>query len=171
VGRPNPNLRVPPETDEGTVPNLRFSFADAHLRREDGGWAREVTERELPIATALAGVNMCLEAGAVRELHWHRQAEWAFVLSGAARITAIDAAGRAFADDVGEGGLWFFPAGLPHSIQALAGGCEFLLVFDDGGFSEHETFLLTDWLAHTPRDVLARDLGIAEDALAGPTNH
>src|ERR687886_381059 len=72
----------PPPTDAGSVPNLRFSFADAHRRVEDGGWAREVTQRELPVATTLAGVNMALEPGAVRELHWHTQAEWAYMLAG-----------------------------------------------------------------------------------------
>ena len=144
----------------GTVPNLRFSFEDAHPRVEDGGWAREVTERELPVATTLAGVNMRLEPGAVRELHWHKQAEWAYLLAGSGRITALDADGRPFLDDVGQGDLWYFPAGIPHSIQGLADGCEFLLVFDDGGFSENATFLLTDWLAHTPPEVVAANLGL-----------
>jgi oxalate decarboxylase len=160
----------PPPTDAGSVPNLRFSFADAHRRLEPGGWAREVTQRELPIATSLAGVNMRLEPGAVRELHWHKQAEWAYMLEGRARITALDLEGRGFVDDVGEGELWYFPAGVPHSIQGLREGCEFLLVFDDGGFSENATFLISDWLAHTPRDVLARNLGLPEsdlDALPG----
>jgi oxalate decarboxylase len=155
----------PPRTDEGTVPNLRFSFADAHNRVEPGGWAREVTERELPVATELAGVNMGLEPGAVRELHWHKQAEWAYMLSGRAQITAVDVDGHGFVDDVGKEDLWYFPPGIPHSIQAREEGCEFLLVFDDGGFSENATFLLSDWLAHTPREVLARDLGVPQVAL------
>ncbi|HET7053430.1 MAG TPA: oxalate decarboxylase family bicupin [Solirubrobacterales bacterium] len=155
-----------PATDEGTLPNLRFSFSDAHNRLEPGGWAREVTERELPVATTLAGVNMRLEPGAVRELHWHKQAEWAYMLWGGARITAVDSEGNGFVDDVEEGDLWYFPAGIPHSIQALATGCEFLLVFDDGAFSENATFLLSDWLAHTPREVLAKNFGVAEAAFA-----
>jgi oxalate decarboxylase len=156
---------APPATDEGTVPNLRFSFADAHNRIELGGWAREVTERELPVAKELAGVNMRLEPGAVRELHWHQQAEWAYMLSGRARITALDSGGHGFLDEVGEEDLWYFPAGIPHSIQALADGCEFLLVFDDGAFSENATFLLSDWLAHTPREALAKSLGVSRAAL------
>src|SRR6202043_233917 len=74
---------------------------------------------------------------------------------GRARLTAIDQDGRTFQDDVGEGDLWYFPAGIPHSIQGIEGdGCEFLLMFDDGNFSEEETFLLTDWLAPTRRGVL-----------------
>ena len=57
------------------------------------------------------------------------------MLAGRARITAIDPQGRNFIDDVGAGDLWNFPAGIPHSIQGLEEGCEFLLVFDNGNFS------------------------------------
>jgi oxalate decarboxylase len=88
------------------------------------------------------------------------------MLAGSARVTAIDQDGRNFIDDVKTGDLWNFRAGLPHSIQALADGCEFLLVFDDGAFSENETFLLTDWFLHTPLQVLAKNLGVPESALA-----
>ena len=89
----NPDIIVPPATDHGTLPNLRFSFSDSHVRMETGGWTRQVTVRELPVSTTIAGVNMRLNAGGIRELHWHKAAEWAFMLYGSARITAIDAEG------------------------------------------------------------------------------
>jgi oxalate decarboxylase len=122
--------------------------------------------RELPVATQIAGVDMRLSPGAIRELHWHKAAEWSLMLDGTARVTAVDAEGRNFIADVGPGDNWYFPAGIPHSIQALAEGCEFLLVFDDGNFSENETFLLTDWFAHTPPAVLAKNFGVPESAFA-----
>jgi oxalate decarboxylase len=157
----------PPVTDSGTLPTLRWSFADSHVKMREGGWSRQTTRREIPASTDLAMVNMRLKAGAVRELHWHKPAEWAFMLKGRARITAIDPEGRAFQDDVGEGDLWNFPSGIPHAIQGLEGdGCEFLLVFDDGDFSEDDTFAITDWLAHTPREVLAKNFGVPERAFA-----
>lgn len=162
----NPDLLVPPPTDAGTVPNLKFSFSDTHMRLEHGGWSREVTERELPIATTLSGVNMRLTPGGVRELHWHKQAEWSFMIYGRARITAVDQDGRNFIADVGVGDLWYFPPGVPHSIQGLEEGCEFLLVFDDGKFSENDTFTISDWFAHTPKDVLAANFGVRESAFA-----
>jgi oxalate decarboxylase len=163
----SPSRLAPPSTDHGTLPNLKWSFADSHNRLQPGGWARQTTIRELPIATELAGVDMRLEAGAVRELHWHKEGEWAYILKGGARVTSVDQELRTYQDDVGEGEGWFFPAGIPHSIQGLGGdGCEFLLVFDDGNFNEDETFLLTDWLAHTPKDVLAKNFGVPESAFA-----
>ncbi|MCY8267012.1 oxalate decarboxylase family bicupin [Bacillus haynesii] len=164
--RQNPDMLVPPETDHGTVPNMKFSFSDVHNRLEKGGYAREVTVRELPISDKLASVNMRLKPGAIRELHWHKEAEWAYMLYGKARITSVDQDGRNFIEDVKEGDLWYFPSGLPHSIQALEDGCEFLLVFDDGSFSENSTFQVTDWLAHTPDEVIAANFGISKDVVA-----
>jgi oxalate decarboxylase len=159
--RQNPDMLNPPATDSGTTPNLRFSFADAHMRQTNGGWTRQVTQRELGISKTIAGVQMRLNAGSVRELHWHKQAEWAYMLYGSARITAIDAQGRNFVDEVGVGDLWYFPGGIPHSIQGLGpDGCEFLLVFDDGDFDEDDTFLLSDWFKHTPPDVLGKNFGV-----------
>lgn len=153
--RENPDILVPPPSDSGTMANMRFSFSDAHQRLEVGGWAREVTNREIPASMDVAGVNMALEPGAYRELHWHKEAEWGLVLVGSCRVTAIDEHGRSFIDDVKAGDLWNFEAGLPHSIQGLQDGVEFLLVFSDPDFSENFTFLLSDWFAHTPQDVVA----------------
>jgi oxalate decarboxylase len=166
--RQNPDLVSPPATDHGTLPNLRFSFDDSHVRLETGGWTRQITVRELGISKNIAGVNMRLNAGGVRELHWHKAAEWAYMLYGTARITAVDAQGRNFVDDVGMGDLWYFPPGIPHSLQGLGpDGAEFLLVFDDGEFDEDNTFLLSDWLKHTPPEVLAKNFGTPASIFAG----
>jgi oxalate decarboxylase len=163
--RQNPDMLVPPATDHGTLPNLRFSFSDSHMRLESGGWTRQVTVRELGVSKDIAGVNMRLNAGGIRELHWHKAAEWAYMLYGNARITAVDADGRNFVDDVGVGDLWYFPSGVPHSIQGLnPDGCEFLLVFDDGEFDEDNTFLLSDWIKHTPDEVLGKNFGVPDTA-------
>jgi oxalate decarboxylase len=163
--RQNPDMLVPPSTDSGTLPNLRFSFSDAHMRLEPGGWTRQVTVRELGVSTTIAGVNMRLNAGGVRELHWHKAAEWACMLYGTARITAVDAHGGNFIDDVGVGDLWYFPSGVPHSIQGLGpDGCEFLLVFDDGTFDEDNTFLISDWFKHTPGEMLGKNFGVPASA-------
>jgi oxalate decarboxylase len=157
VERQNPDVLIGPVTDAGTVPNLKWPFALSHNRVLSGGWARETTTRELPISTEIAGVNMRLKPGGIRELHWHKEAEWAYMIAGGCRVSILDEEGRLFLDDVGAGDLWYFPAGLPHSIQALDKGAEFLLVFDSGDFSENETFPITDWFNHTPRDVLAKN--------------
>lgn len=37
---------------------------------------------------------------------------------------------------------------------------ENLKVFDDGNFSEDNTFLLTDWTSHIPKEVLAKNFQV-----------
>ena len=126
-----------------------------------GGWTRQVTTRELGVAKEMAGVNMRLNAGGVRELHWHKASEWAYLLYGTARITATDYDGNYFVDDIGVGDIWYFPSGIPHSIQGLGpDGCEFLLVFDDGDFDEDNTFMIADWFKHVPTEVLGKNFGV-----------
>lgn len=164
--RENPDILTPPPTDGGTLMNMKFSFSDAHMRLCPGGWAREVTNREIPASTQVAGVNMALEPGAYRELHWHKETEWGLMLVGNARVTCIDEKGRSFIDDASAGDLWNFEAGLPHSIQGLDQGCEFLLVFSEPDFQENNTFLLSDFIAHLPQDVIAANLKKTEDEIA-----
>ena len=69
--------------------------------------------------------------------------------------------------DVKEGDLWYFPAGLPHSLQGLGpDGAEFVLAFDNGTSSEFNTLPATDWMAHTPPDVLAKNFGVPAEAFS-----
>jgi oxalate decarboxylase len=160
----DPNSTWPPATDsKSLVQTFKYPFSFANKRIYEGGWSREVTVRELAVSKSLAGVNMRLTAGGVRELHWHTADEWAIMLYGSARITAIDRDGKSFVADVKKNDLWYFPSGIPHSIQGLdPDGTEFMLVFDDGNFSESETVLLSDAMAHLPREVLSKNFGVAQ---------
>jgi oxalate decarboxylase len=159
-----PDATNPPATDVGDMPEFWASFNNANRRIQAGGWARQVTQADFPISTTVSGVNMRLDAGGIRELHWHQASEWGYMTNGTCRVTVLDKLGRAYVQDVEAGDLWFFPAGQPHSLQGLGSdGCEFLIVFDDGKASEFNTLLVTDWLAHTPPDILAKNFNVPAD--------
>jgi oxalate decarboxylase len=155
----NPSSNKPPFTDTGNPGPTWYSFDLTPKRLEAGGWTHQVTERELPPSKDLAGVNMRLTAGSFRELHWHLADEWAIMLAGKARVSVMQPDGKMFIDDIETDDLWYFPAGYPHSIQGLEEGCEFLLVFDQGNFSEDNTFLLSEFLAHTPPEIIQKNMG------------
>jgi oxalate decarboxylase len=110
---------------------------------------------------------MRLTSGSFRELHWHTANEWAYMEYGTARVTVLNPDGTMFIDDVGPGDLWFFPAGYPHSIQGLGkDGCQFLLVFDEGLFSEDNTFLVSEFVAHVPPEILTKNSHLSPSDIA-----
>ncbi|HWE85833.1 MAG TPA: cupin domain-containing protein, partial [Terracidiphilus sp.] len=163
----NPSSNMPPPTDHGDVGPIWYSFDLVRKRVEEGGWTHQVTQRELPTSAEITGVNMRLTRGSYRELHWHTADEWAMMLNGNARVTVLSPDGTMFIDDVTKGDLWYFPAGYPHSIQGLGpgDGCEFLLVFDEGMFSEDNTFLISEWAAHTPPEILTKNSNLDRSAI------
>lgn len=162
-----PNQIDSPPTDISTQPFFWSSFNISPRRVQRGGWAREITSADFHISDEIAGVNMYLEPGGIRELHWHQTAEWAVMTKGRCRVTTLSRSGLPSVEDVEEGDLWFFPAGTPHSLQGLGpAGAEFVLAFDDGAQSESNTLLLTDWFAHTPPEVLAKNFGVAQEVFA-----
>src|ERR1700746_561928 len=154
----------PPATDVGSMPLSWASFNNAPRRIQNGGWARQVTPKDFAVADTISGVNMRLTSGGIREMHWHQFAEWAYMTYGSCRITILDEMGRPYIADVKEGDLWYFPAGLPHSLQGTGSdGCEFLIVFDDGKASEYTTLLVSEWFTHTPPDILPQNFGVPEE--------
>ncbi len=151
------------------IPHFKFSLEKSkpgHVTR--GGSAREATVKQLPISKGIAGVSMRLKPGGFRELHWHAiAAEWAYVLEGNVRTTVLDPAGDHETLDFGPGDVWYFPRGHGHALQGLGPGeAHFILGFDDGAFSEFGTFSVTDWLALTPPEVLAKNLGVPAGTFA-----
>ncbi|TFK79856.1 oxalate decarboxylase [Polyporus arcularius HHB13444] len=160
IDKQNPDILAPPTTDSGTIGNAKWPFSLSKMQLNTGGWVRQQNIQQMPLATAMAGVNMRLEAGAIRELHWHQTAEWAYVIKGSTQITSVDQNGRNYVATVNQGDLWYFPPGIPHSLQGTndnPDGTEFLLIFPDGTFNDDDTLLLTDWMAHIPKEVIAKN--------------
>jgi oxalate decarboxylase len=151
-----------------TLPSFKFELNKQKDRVYEGGTAKEAGVTEFPVSKGIAGVDMYLKPGGLRELHWHANAaEWAYVLKGHCRVTVIDPEGRTEIADFGPGDVWYFPRGHGHSIQGIGDEeCHFILVFDDGRFSEFSTFSASDWISKTPPAVLAKNFGTTLDTFA-----
>ncbi|KAJ4405904.1 hypothetical protein N0V82_010235 [Gnomoniopsis sp. IMI 355080] len=161
IQRQNSDLFARPGTDNGNVANAKWPMGLSSTRSGTGGgnpgWARQQNVDELPSAVEMAGVDMRLSPNAYRELHWHSANEWAYIFTGGVRIASSNQNGQSFVDDLQAGDLWFFPAGVPHSIQATEEGVEFLLVFDQGDFSEDDTDLVSELFLRNPTEILAKN--------------
>ncbi len=159
---------TPPLLAGTELPSFRFPLGTKTAKTWDGGWAKEATVAEFPVSEKLAGVLMQLAPGALRELHWHANAaEWAYVIKGQCRVTTIDPQGHSEVVDFGPGDVWYFPRGHGHSIQGIGReDCQFVLVFDNGYFSEFGTFSISDWIGHTSPEVLQKNFGVPAQSFA-----
>ena len=137
------------------------------IKATSGGWAREITTRQLPIAADIAGAHVLMNAGGSREMHWHNSAEWAYVLAGRCQVTVVDSEGDVEVANYGPGDLWFFPKGHAHAMQTIGNEpCHAILAFDDGLYSEHGTFGMSDWISRFDSRLLEQAFGLTNGVLA-----
>lgn len=158
-----------PLLDGKELPTFKFALDKSEGKVMGGSYGKEATVEQLPISKGLAGVSMRLEPGIARELHWHATAaEWAYVLAGRCRTTVVNPEGESETNDFEPGDVWYFPRGHGHSIECLGKkACHFILIFDNGYFSEFGTFSITDWIGHTPKPLLAKNFGLPASAFDG----
>jgi oxalate decarboxylase len=151
------------------LPTFKFALERSEGRVTGRSVAKEASVRQLPISKGIAGVSMTLGPGDMRELHWHATAaEWAYVDRGRVRTTVIAPGGYAETNEFEPGDVWYFPRGHGHMLECLGDEpCHFVLIFDNGYFSEFGTFSISDWVGHTPRPLLAKNFGLPESAFDG----
>ena len=162
VGRSTSFLRTIPRKP-GAGQAFTASLDSGPIKATSGGWARDLTTNQLPIATGIAGAHLFLNPGGVREMHWHSSAEWAYVIAGRCQATIVDPAGVMEIVNFGPGDTWSFPAGHAHAIQALGDSpCHAVLTFDDGRYGEHGTFGLSDFMSRLDGPMLQTSLGVSD---------
>jgi oxalate decarboxylase len=169
AGDPSFMNNVPdPLFAENELPNFKYSLEKSKAKVVGKNTAREATVVEFPISKSLAGVSMRLAPGGMRELHWHASAaEWAFVNKGRVRTTVLSPGGSSETNEFEPGDIWYFPRGFGHMLECLGDEpCHFILIFDNGYFSEYGTFSITDWIGHTPPALLAKNFGLPASTFA-----
>jgi oxalate decarboxylase len=110
----------------------------------------------------MTGIILELEPGAMREPHWHPNAnEWQYVLSGSVRITLFGSGGRAKTEDFSPGDVGYAPQGYGHYIQNTSDTpSRILIAFDQG---EYQEISLSTWLAANPTALVAENFQISEE--------
>ena len=135
-----------------------------------GGSLRIASSEEFPISSTMTAAMLELKTGAVREMHWHPNAdEWQYVMAGSARMTVFASLGKAATVELAAGDVGYAPMGYGHYIEST--GTEplrMILAFNSGIYEE---IGLSSWLAGNPRQVVASNLGLDDDAAAAlPTD-
>ena len=151
----------PTREQPSLVTTHRYPLEAQEPRKFAGGTIRLVTVEQFPISTTMAGAILELEPGAIREMHWHPNAdEWQYYLSGTARMTVFMAQGHAETVEFGVGDVGYAPQGSGHYIENIGNDvCRVLITFNSGYYQE---ISLSDWLASNPTQLLATNFEISE---------
>jgi oxalate decarboxylase len=121
-----------------------------------------VTAAEFPISTTITGSILELQPGALREMHWHPNAdEWQYYLAGTAEMTVFLSQGQAVTEQFAAGDVGYVPMGAGHYIKNTGTDvCRVLIGFNSG---HYEAIDLSAWLASNPPALLAGNFGIAAE--------
>jgi len=113
----------------------------------------------------LTSVLQELNPGAIRELHWHPNAdEWQYILSGRGRITVFGAHGRVRTAEYGPGTVVFAQQGFGHYVENIGREpLKFFALFNSPTFEE---ISISSWLAGNPASLIADNFGIPKSEVA-----
>jgi oxalate decarboxylase len=132
-------------TDEGTC-----------VQAGSGGYAFEVRNAQFPLSTTMSGAFMHLEAGTLRDIHWHPNAdELQYVLRGTMKVGIYGMGGVNDTYTISAGDVGFVPQGFMHYLEAIDGPVDLLLTFNNPNWTTQE---LSTWLSISPDFIQARSL-------------
>ncbi len=143
----------------------KFSLSKMPPLTFPGGWERIVTAKEFPINTTLTSVMQYLEPGAMREMHWHPNAdEWQYYINGRSRVTVFGAHGRAKTEEFGPGQIAFIQQGFGHYVEQVGSEpTKFFALFNSPTFEE---ISISKWLAGNPASLISDNFLITKEEVA-----
>jgi oxalate decarboxylase len=159
-------------------PAIPASFSSHKFRLETdgikqefkGGYIKVVSSKEFPIQNTLTSLRMNIEPGAIRELHWHPNAdEWQYVISGQGRVTIFGSHGRVKTMDYGKGMVSFIKQGYGHYIENT--GKETLKLVVLFNSPVYQELTLNDWLNANPAQLIADHFGLTLDQAKSVSKH
>ena len=134
-------------------------------KRTSGGSVRITDSKNFPISKTIAAAHVTIAPGAIREMHWHPNAdEWSFFIGGRARVTIFGAEGTARTFDYVPGDVGIVPRNMGHFVENIGDEpVEMLEVFRADEFRD---FSLFQWLGETPKRMVLDHL-FAQDRESG----
>lgn len=143
------------------VKKSKYNFTHKMLAQDpivtSGGEVRITDSTNFPISTTVAAAHAIIQPGALREMHWHPNAdEWNFFIRGKARITIFAAEGTARTFDYVPGDVGIVPRNMGHFVENIGDEpVEMLEVFRADQFRD---FSLFQWMGETPQRMVADHL-------------
>jgi oxalate decarboxylase len=146
-------LDAPPEP-------FTFSLASApYTTQTKSGTLQLADSGNFNVATTIAAVVQTIRPGALRQMHWHPNAdEWQYYIKGKARMGVFNTGPNAVTMDFNPGDIGYVPRNYGHYVQNIGDtDMQFFAVFRTAKFEE---FSLSEWLKHSPSQMVAEHLNV-----------
>ena len=105
---------------------------------------------------------MLLKPGALREMHWHPNAdEWQLYLSGRARVTIFGAHGRTKTAAFAPGQVAFIKQGFGHCVEQIGDVPTKVLILLKSPV--YEEINISTWLAANPTSFITDNFAISKE--------
>lgn len=125
-----------------------------------GGTFYKIDSTNFPVAKTIAATFVTLKPGALRELHWHPNAEeWLYFHKGKAQATVFIGNTNARTFDFSAGDTAVFPDNAGHYIENT--GDEDLVWIEIYKSDRVADIPLSQWLALTPPELVSQTLNVS----------
>ena len=147
------------------LPTFKFALEKSKGKVIGKSYGKEATVEQLPISKGIAGVSMLIEPGAMRELHWHPNAdEWQYYIEGQARMGVFAASGQARTFDFLAGDVGYVPFAMGHYVENTGStSLRFLEIFKSSYYADVS---LNQWIALTPPELASAHLKLGPQFMA-----
>jgi oxalate decarboxylase len=150
------------------APPQPFTFplgSMAATRETKSGEVRVADSSNFSASTTVAAALVTVRPGAMREMHWHPNAdEWQYYIKGKARMTVFNTGPNVRTTDFNPGDIGYVKRNHGHLVQNVGDtDMQFLAVFRA---PRYEDISLTDWLTHTPPELVTQHLNVDETTIA-----
>ena len=152
----------------GGTPPHPFVFplgSSTPVRQSEAGDVRVADSKNFTVSTTVAAALVTVRPGAVREMHWHPNAdEWQYYLKGKGRMTVFNTGPNALTMDFAAGDIGYVKRNYGHYVENTGDtDLVFLGVFRA---PRYEEVSLSNWLTHTPPALVAQHLNVDPATIA-----
>lgn len=150
------------------LPPYPFTFSlgsSAPVSQTKGGEVRLADSSNFIVSKTIASALVTLRPGAMRTMHWHPNAdEWQYWIKGKAQMTVFETGPRAATFNFTPGDVGYVKRNNGHFIKNTGDkDAQYIAVFRSSYYADVS---LSDWLAHTPPEMVVQTLNIDEAAIA-----
>ena len=149
-------------TGKAGAPPYPFTFSlgsSAPVSETKSGKVQIADSNNFKVSTTIAATLITMQPGALRQMHWHPNAdEWQYYIKGKARMGVFDTGPNVLTMNFSPGNIGYVKRNYGHYVENVGNTeLQFFAVFRT---AQYEEISLSDWLKHSPPEMVAEHLNI-----------